>query len=121
MNEQELRRLWFEIKDELNFRAKQELIEKLKNSDKVKKYSYVIFKYDEDDHYDCVGFKRHNTNGYIDDHVPEEDEELYYQLMEVLGCSGEISSCTYELDDTNKFRQLANNLGLTEMQQGWRD
>ena len=120
LTEEELKELGKQVQSKLDVLQSQRDLERLKNSPILKKYSYIVFK-EEDSEMLCIGFNAYNDPGYIDDHVPEEAEEDFYDMLGLLDTWGEVYSCTHEIDpkDLSKNEKTLADLGIEKMEPQW--
>jgi hypothetical protein len=105
---------------ELQRRDHEALIEDLKKSETIKKYSYILFEDEFEDGVFHIGFSSEKP-GYIDDHVDEKDRDEYHDMLDVLHLSDEIGRCTYAFNQEKKQQlvDLLNQLGLRAQEPAW--
>ena len=118
LDKKQLEKLSLEINNKLKIIYELELIEDLKKNEKIKRYSFIIYSDQDDFPSDLVGFSS-ERRGFIDDHIPEEIEDDYNELLSLISPAWECYSCTYEVEDVDKVRKLLIEIGLKEEQPQW--
>jgi len=112
----------YDIQESIENRIKillfQDCLESLiKRKDEFKGYRYFLL---EEDGYHTFAFSSF-SKGYIDDHIPEEKEQLIYDILAVIPHNGECNSCTYGIDEENipEIESLMHRLGIPQDEPAW--
>jgi len=116
----ELRRLLAEARKEIDARNKAELIDYLVANVDIKRYHYIIFANDYDDNMLSIGFSS-AKEGYIDDHVDENFEDVYHTMIDVADLGFEATECTYDLEPSRRaeVEALLQKIGVMPMKAEW--
>jgi hypothetical protein len=124
MGEDELVELTERIRARQDQLRRQETLTALKTTYKalLRRYAVIIFE-DADDEGSWRLALSSINKGYIDDRMPESEEEQegIYLLLELIPHQGETNTCTYEIleSDLDQCRNLLGELGIPEIEADW--